>query len=103
MTSPTAKTETRRQIRKTKMGNKRKNAVRRTGTTPTLFALNKPVTAGTASATTAKKAPVAKKAAEGTTAEAAPKKTAAPKKAAAPKEAKAAAPKAAKAPAAKKG
>lgn len=42
MTSPTDKTENRRRAKKIKNGQKRKNKVRAIGTTPELFALNKP-------------------------------------------------------------
>lgn len=42
MTSPTDKTWNRRYAKKIKMGRKAKNKLFRTGTTPTLFALNKP-------------------------------------------------------------
>lgn len=89
MTSCTGKTKVRRALRKAAMGNKRKNAVRRDGTTSPLFALNKP--------TDSEKAKKGSKAVIKTAATVA--KVAAPKKASAPKAA--AAPKAAKAPAAK--
>ena len=42
MTSPTDKTNRCRDAKKAKMGKKAKNKLRRTGTTPVLFALNKP-------------------------------------------------------------
>jgi hypothetical protein len=47
MTSPTDKTENRRKAKKVKAGQKSKNKLRKTGTTPKLFALDKPVTSGT--------------------------------------------------------
>lgn len=43
MTSPTDKTENRRKAKKVKGGSKSKNKLRKTGTTPKLFALDKPV------------------------------------------------------------
>lgn len=43
MTSPTNKTKNCRRAKKVKQGQKHKNKVRVTGTTPVLFALNKPV------------------------------------------------------------
>jgi hypothetical protein len=43
MTSPTDKTKNRRRSKKIKNGYKRKNKLRVSGTTPELFALNKPV------------------------------------------------------------
>ena len=43
MTSPTDKTNNRRKAKKIKNGKKVKNKLRRTGTTPELFTLNKPV------------------------------------------------------------
>lgn len=43
MTSPTDKTNRCREAKKVKMGKKAKNKLRRTGTTPALFALNKPL------------------------------------------------------------
>lgn len=46
MTSPTDKTENRREAKKVKAGKKVKNKLRRTGTTPKLFALDKPVSSG---------------------------------------------------------
>jgi hypothetical protein len=42
MTSPTDKTWNRRYAKKAKMGRKSKNKLLKTGTTPPLFALNKP-------------------------------------------------------------
>lgn len=42
MTSPTDKTWNRRYAKKAKMGKKAKNKLLRTGTTPALFALDKP-------------------------------------------------------------
>lgn len=42
MTSPTDKTWNRRYAKKAKMGRKSKNKLLKTGTTPALFALNKP-------------------------------------------------------------
>lgn len=42
MTSPTDKTNRCRVAKKVKMGKKAKNLLRKTGTTPTLFSLNKP-------------------------------------------------------------
>ncbi len=42
MTSPTDKTWNRRDAKKASGGKKRKNKIRAKGTTPTLFALNKP-------------------------------------------------------------
>ena len=42
MTSPTDKTNRCREAKKVKMGKKAKNKVRKIGTTPALFALNKP-------------------------------------------------------------
>lgn len=44
MTSPTDKTENRRRAKKVKNGFKQKNKIRAKGTTPQLFALNKPTT-----------------------------------------------------------
>ena len=44
MTSPTDKTENRRRAKKISMGRLRKNKVRRQGSTPRLFALDKPGT-----------------------------------------------------------
>ncbi len=41
MTSPTDKTNRRREAKKVKAGRKKKNQLRREGTTPELFALNK--------------------------------------------------------------
>jgi hypothetical protein len=46
MTSPTDKTENRRKAKKVKAGKKSKNLLRKTGTTPKLYALNKPVASG---------------------------------------------------------
>jgi hypothetical protein len=46
MTSPTDKTENRRKAKKVKAGHKLKNKLRKTGTTPELFALTKPVASG---------------------------------------------------------
>ena len=43
MTSPTDKTENRRAAKKVKAGKASKNKLRRTGTTPKLYALDKPV------------------------------------------------------------
>lgn len=43
MTSPTDKTENRRAAKKVKAGKKSKNKLRKTGTTPKLFTLDKPV------------------------------------------------------------
>ena len=43
MTSPTDKTENRRAAKKVKGGKQAKNKLRKVGTTPKLFALNKPV------------------------------------------------------------
>ena len=43
MTSPTDKTENRRDAKKVKAGKKSKNKLRKVGTTPALFSLNKPV------------------------------------------------------------
>ena len=43
MTSPTEKTEKCRAAKTAKQGRARKNALARTGTTPKLFTLNKPV------------------------------------------------------------
>lgn len=43
MTSPTDKTENRRLAKKVKGGKKSKNKLRKIGTTPALFALDKPV------------------------------------------------------------
>lgn len=45
MTSPTNKTENCRQAKKIKSGKKTKNKLRKVGSTPPLFALNKPVPA----------------------------------------------------------
>jgi hypothetical protein len=45
MTSPTNKTKNRRKAKKVKQGQLQKNKVRAKGTTPVLFALNKPVVA----------------------------------------------------------
>jgi hypothetical protein len=45
MTSPTDKTENRRLAKKVKAGQKAKNKLRKTGTTPKLFVLDKPVAA----------------------------------------------------------
>ncbi|WP_186647306.1 hypothetical protein [Fluviispira vulneris] len=42
MTSPTDKTNRCREAKKVKMGKKDKNKLRKTGTTPSLFSLNKP-------------------------------------------------------------
>lgn len=75
MTSPTGKTKVRRTLRKKAMGKKRKNVVRKTGTTPVTFALNKPTKAESDT-----KSGGGKKVTK-----AAPKKTATPKKTAAPK------------------
>ena len=47
MTSPTDKTNNCREAKKAKMGRKAKNKLRREGTTPVLFALNKPVSPST--------------------------------------------------------
>ena len=46
MTSPTDKTENRREAKKVKGGKKSKNKLRKTGTTPKLFTLDKPVASG---------------------------------------------------------
>lgn len=81
MTSCTGKTKVRRALRKAAMGNKRKNAVRRDGTTSPLFALNKP----TASETAKKGSRAIIKTAATVAKVAAPKKASAPKAAAAPK------------------
>ncbi len=43
MTSPTDKTRRCRKAKKAKMGRKAKNKLRQVGTTPPLFALDKPV------------------------------------------------------------
>jgi len=43
MTSPTDKTENRRAAKKVKGGKKAKNKLSKVGTTPKLFALDKPV------------------------------------------------------------
>jgi len=43
MTSPTDKTENCRKAKKVKGGKKSKNKLRKTGTTPKLFTLDKPV------------------------------------------------------------
>jgi hypothetical protein len=55
MTSPTDITERCRAAKKAAMGHKRKKALRKAGSTPQLFTLNKPVQPAKPAAKTAKK------------------------------------------------